>query len=67
MALTAGFAAGSILPAYAQSDWPTRPLRPILLRAGGQRRAAGESCGKRKRAAAGEVHGAVSRLEKAQR
>jgi tripartite-type tricarboxylate transporter receptor subunit TctC len=30
LALTAGFAAGSILPARAQSDWPTRPLRLLI-------------------------------------
>lgn len=30
MALTAGFAAGSVLPAHAQSDWPSRPLRLLI-------------------------------------
>jgi tripartite-type tricarboxylate transporter receptor subunit TctC len=30
LALTAGFAAGSVLPARAQSDWPNRPLRLLI-------------------------------------
>jgi tripartite-type tricarboxylate transporter receptor subunit TctC len=30
MALTAGFAANSVLPAHAQSDWPNRPLRLLI-------------------------------------
>jgi tripartite-type tricarboxylate transporter receptor subunit TctC len=30
LALTAGFAAGCVLPARAQSDWPTRPLRLLI-------------------------------------